>query len=95
MIFKLRSFRIVAYISKNNKKQKNLDEIKAAMEWMEKNNPVDEGDDEAEQSLGENWRYCFKYRMESIKSKNGDVDEVMKMWPVLQCEYGVGFVSEF
>lgn len=81
-------------VLKNNG-TKYLDGIKAAMDWMVKNNPLEEGDEEAEQCLVENWRYCYEYRLESIKSKNGDVDEIMEMWPVLKNSNGDNFVSDF
>lgn len=64
------------------------------MEWMIKNNPIEESDEDAEECLSENWRYCFKYRATTIDTHSGDVPEIMNLWPALKNNYGFSLVSK-
>lgn len=56
-----------------------VEETKKAMIWMQKNNPIDEEDEGAEECLAENWRYCFPHRTKMIQAHNGDVDEIVRV----------------
>lgn len=71
----------------------NLDETKKAIEWINNHHPLNEDDDDdLEACLLENWRYTFTYRNQT--SKDQSVEEILKMWPSLNCSYGFFLVRK-
>lgn len=74
--------------------QSTSDETKKAMEWMLTHNPFDEDEEDAEECLAENWRYCFEYRVRTIDKSKRNVEEIVNMWPMFKNDYGFSLVAK-